>query len=504
MPPRIYSDVGAFNQLKHAVTLHEAAGRTTSAAFLLWFLETIYRMDDVAAEDAVCDGPNDEGVDALAVDDDQRQIVLFQAKWKEQLPGTLGDTDLKKFVGSRTNFVDKSAVERLINTTSSIELKRLLINNHVSDKLGQGYDLHTIFITNVTADAAGRKYIAAAESAGTPLDVWDLNRLAPVLKQLAAVDWFVSQPAKLKLSPRKFFVDGLSTNPRMVVGAVPATELVRLPGISDTRIFAQNVRLSLGRTRVNKEIESSVEDKAEHNDFLTFHNGLTVVAQHLSVRGGRLTMSDYSVCNGCQSLMVFFNNSKRLTPNLEVIVRFVRIDAKRELAASIAYRTNNQNPVTLRDQSANDATQLHLKAEFDGYFGEEATYGIKSGFAPTFTTPPGVSELLNEAAGQLLLALYVGEPSSAHQKFRVFGNLRGKIFRYGVAAPHIRLAQLMTAEVASSLGGIADERIRKYGLTRFLVLYLVGEMLRQEDDGIKLLENPLPYLRVRGGVGEAR
>jgi len=135
MSARIYSDPVAFDRLKQAVALYEATGRTTSAAFLLWFLETIYRMDDIAAEDAVCDGPNDEGVDALAVDDDQRQIVLFQAKWKEQLPGTLGDTDLKKFIGSRTNFTSKAAVEQLINTTSSIELKRLLGTNQVAYKV---------------------------------------------------------------------------------------------------------------------------------------------------------------------------------------------------------------------------------------------------------------------------------------------------------------------------------------------------------------------------------
>jgi hypothetical protein len=186
-----------------------------------------------------------------------------------------------------------------------------------------------------------------------------------------------------------------------------------------------------------------------------------------------------------------------------VIVRFVRVDSKqadvdRDLAASIAYRTNNQNPVSLRDQSANDSTQVHLKADFDQYFGEGSTYGIKRG------APSTAPELPNEYAGQLLLALYTREPWNSHQKYRIFGNLYGEIFRYGISASHIRLAQLMAEKVTIALGGISNERVRKYGLTRFVVLYLVGECLRQEADGVKLLEEPLPYLRIRGGAGETR
>jgi hypothetical protein len=427
---------------------------------------------------------------------------VFQAKWKDKLPGTLGDTDLKKFVGTRAHFANEDAFNRKLASTTNGELKRLLTKHDVVDRIRQGYEVRQIFVANVTADTNGVAYIRAAEAAGTPLDVWDLNRLAPLLKRLDT-EWFVAEPARLVLSVGKFFVDGAKNDPRMVVGAVPATELVCLPGMSDTRIFAQNVRLSLGKTRVNQEIEKSVRNKGEHPDFLSFHNGLTVVATNLKVRGRTLTMTDYSVCNGCQSLVTFFNNRSALTPNLEVMVRFVRVGTSsdstdRDLAASIAYRTNYQHPVSLRDQSANDSTQIQLKEEFDGYFGEVAIYAIKRGVKSS------VEELPNEIAGQLLLALYTGQPWSSHQEYRVFGNLYHEIFRYGISAAHIRLAQLVANEVSIAVEGISNERIRKYGLTRFVVLYHLGEVLRQEPDGVKLLDQPLPYLRVRGGGGEGR
>lgn len=384
----------------------------------------------------------------------------------------------------------------MLGSTTSIELKRLLTAGDVAAKIGHGYTVRPIFVSNVAADASGRPYIGIAISAGAELDVWDLERLAPVLEQLDR-DWFVPEEVHLAMSPGKFFVDGPRRMPTMVVAVLPALELVKLPGIGDTRAFAQNVRLGLGGTRVNQEITRTVQAKPEHVSFLTFHNGLTVVAKSLSVRSNRIRMKDFSVCNGCQSLVILHAQRAHLTSDLELLVRFVRVGDDRDLAASISYRTNNQNPVSLRDQSANDAVQVQLQAEYDSLFGPGATYGIKA----SATRPAG--ELPNEQAGQMLLALYNGQPWSAHQKYRVFGDLKEAIWRYGIAASHVRLAQLLSIEAGVAVRALSNERVRKYGLTRFLVLYLIGEVLREEPDGRSLLDSPGAYLE-QGAAGRTR
>lgn len=494
MSKRITSDPAAFAELEALVKNHEAAGRTDSAAFLIWFLQTIYRMDETDAQDAVCDRRADMGVDALTVNDDSEEVVLFQSKRKEKVPSTLGDSDLKAFVGALTQFKTKAAIEKVTATTENIELKNLLTAHKVADKVEQGYAVRLIFIANVTADANAIRYITVAQGSGISLDLWDLGRIAPVLKQLQK-EWFVEEPAKLKIIPDKSFVDGARSNPRMIFAAIPARQLVTLPGIDDTRIFAQNVRLGLGRTRVNKEILASVQLKDEHPQFLTFHNGLTMIAQELKLRGGTIHLNKYSVCNGCQSLLTFYDNRKLLTQDLEVLVRIVRVGDQRETAESIAYRTNNQNAISLRDLSANDNTQIQLKAEFDQLFGDRITYVIKRGEATA------KNELQNEDAGQLLLALFSRQPWSAHQKYKIFGDLKSQIFAYGINAPHIRLAQLVAGEIDKLLTTVTNERIRKYALTRYILVFLIGELLRAESDGQHLLENPRPYLFVKGAKG---
>lgn len=495
MPKQVRTDPRTFKNLEAAVLSYHVAGRTESAALLIWFLENVFRLSDIEAVDAVCDASGDMGVDALYVNDEQQEIVLFQAKRKTKLPSTLGDTDLKKFVGTLPNFRTASSIRKMIATTKNADFKRLLIENDIANKVQSGFKPTLIFVANITADAAATAFVEASNTSGTAIDLWDLARLKPVLEQLAA-EWCVNKEFKTRVRSDQSFVDGDRTAPKMILAALPASELVKIPGIDDYRVFAQNVRLSLGRTRVNREIDESVRTKAEHDRFLTFHNGLTIVAKELSLSGGWLRMNSYSVCNGCQSLLAFYRNRKALTPKLNILVRFVKVGEDRSLSEEIAYRTNNQNPISLRDLSANDATQVQLKNEFDKLFGEDSTYAIKRGVHAA--TP----ELPNELAGQLILALYAAKPWSAHQKYRVFGDLYGQIFAYGIGAPQIRLAQLVSSEIEGLLPSkISSERIRKYGLTRFLALYLVGQVLRQESDGRHLLEEPLPYLRVKRGAG---
>ena len=485
---RVISNSKHFDALETASKAFEASGRTDSAALLLWFLQTIYRLEDVEAEDAVCDQKHDQGIDALVVNNEQRQIVLVQAKRKQKLPSTLGDTDLKQFVGALQQFVSEASVLKLISTTQNPELVKLLTSLDVAKKIDQGYTLRPIFLTNVAAGTDATNYLSIAKDAGFDINLWDLTRLGPVLDQLAQ-EWFVSDPVRLRLAENKYFLIGPKTAPKLVFAAISAKELVAMPGISDTRIFAQNVRLGLGDTRVNDEIVRSVETKSDHPGFLTYHNGLTIVAKHIQIiRGQMLSLKEYSVCNGCQSLLTFFQNRNHLTDRLEVLVRVVQVGEDRRLAERIAYRTNNQNAISLRDLSANDAGQVRLKASFDDAYASFSTYVIKRG--EESTTPP----LNNEFAGQLVLALYVGQPFAAHQKYRVFGDLENLIFNYDITAPRIRLAQLSGEVVATQSEHLKRERVRKYGLTKFLLLYLLGEVLREEDAGKTLLSDPGKYL----------
>src|SRR5262249_52721162 len=155
-----------FQKLNEFVKPYGAVGRTDSAALLIWFLETIFRLDETEAQDAVCDRKHDAGIDAVSVRDEENELVLFQARRKQKLPATLGDVDLKEFVGSLQQFKTEKSIKGLISTTHNEELKNLLTTQFVAEKIGAGYNIRPIFVCNVAANADAKNYLRHALASG--------------------------------------------------------------------------------------------------------------------------------------------------------------------------------------------------------------------------------------------------------------------------------------------------------------------------------------------------
>ena len=65
-----------YSKLKPVLAPFEAKGRGESIAFLSWFLENIFRLDEVTADDAICDRPNDRGIDGIYVDHTLEEISV--------------------------------------------------------------------------------------------------------------------------------------------------------------------------------------------------------------------------------------------------------------------------------------------------------------------------------------------------------------------------------------------------------------------------------------------
>src|SRR6266851_5017176 len=88
---------------------HAVKQRTESRQFLAWFLENFYRLEGSEIDDCICDGSYDKGLDGIYVNEQLAQIDVFQAhlvKGKK----TQGDTSLKEFKGTLSQFEDAKAV----------------------------------------------------------------------------------------------------------------------------------------------------------------------------------------------------------------------------------------------------------------------------------------------------------------------------------------------------------------------------------------------------------
>jgi hypothetical protein len=286
--------------------------------------------------------------------------------------------------------------------------------------------------------------------------------------------------------PTSVLLDGST---RVAVGFVPAKELIALPGITDLTLFAPNVRLGLGKTRVNKELERTVTTAEEHALFPAYHNGLTVLTHRLKVNGNVLNLDGVSVSNGCQSILTLHGNQGSLTDDLSLLVKVVQVDPHSDLPEKITYRANNQNSVDIRDQRSRDPIQRALQAEVEQLYDGEFGYAIRRG-----ETVNAKEVLTNEQAAQLAMAVYAEQPWNAVRKVRLFDEDYRKIFNRALDAHRLYLLHVISKVLGEARASLRSDLAASFASVRLTLAHLLAQVLRESERGRDLLEHPGRWL----------
>lgn len=491
---------GEWDIIEEEIAVHQIGNRTVSAALLAWFLNTVWRLDLPDVDDAICDGPGDKGIDALVVDGSLREITLFQSKHRISPDSAQGDKDLRNLIGAAAYFESAERVAALDASKPNQELRRLLKRFDIRSRVAEGSHVtRAVFLTNGVLDPSGEDYVRSMGAGPPVLDVWDAPRLAQLAERTRRPD-LRPERVTLRSTSRPTAVD-LGGGVKMAVGLVPVTELLALPGIADRTLFARNVRLGVGSTRVNRELTATVLDPAEHALFPAYHNGMTLLTRELEVRGSELTLNGVSVVNGCQSLLALDAHRADVSDDLRLLVKAVQVDPQSDVADTITYRTNNQNAVDIRDQRSTDLIQRDLQAQVRESYGPLLGYAIRAG-----DRPGGREVLDNASAAQFVMAVYVGEPWNAVRKVRLFDQDYHRIFNRSIDAHRLFLIHELGKLIAESRSRLRPDLQASFASVRLTLTYLVARVLRESKAGARLLEEPerwLPDLLddVRADVG---
>jgi hypothetical protein len=457
-------------------------GRTESAAFLAWFLENILRLDDVEATGAICDGPSDRGVDAVYVDHDSSEVIFMQAKMRQNDARTVGDQPVRDFAGSVRQFVKPELVAAAIAEMPGSEIAKLLVRNKVAEHLREGYVVRSWFITNSTVDRHG---IRAAKA--TNVLIYDREAIASRYIEIDAPD-VVEGTAKFDVSDNGFVEFSAGDKAKLFLITAKAADFLKLGGIADGSLFAKNVRLSLGKTKVNKDIVKTVSEQSKHLFFPMYHNGITIICRKVET-GNQIKVTDYVVVNGAQSLTVLNQHKDKVSDDLRLVAKIIEVEGDEQFSQEITIASNNQNSIKPRDQQSTNPVQTRLEAEFDQIAFEGYRYVIKRGQDETGNA------IINEEAGRLLMAYDLCEPWSCHQIYKVFDTKHAEVFgRPAVTAWRIILLTKMMEKIQESLSTIDHLPIQRYRLTRYFILYAISCLLSEDGDAQEVLASPKALL----------
>jgi hypothetical protein len=376
-------------------------------------------------------------------------------------------------MASIQQFEEKSKVDSVVAGNADDELKKLITRTQLAELVAD-YRLIGVYVSNEMSNDDTRSYTAITPDLRVYDRVEIASRVIDIDAQEGRKGSFTFDTSYVE---PMFLLTGGADAESMYVFPARALQLVHMEGISDGSLFQSNVRHGLGNTSVNRSIRRSVADKSTHGDFVLFHNGIIILCSNvIKSDTDEITIEQYSVVNGAQSLTSFYDNKSKLTDDLRVLVRIVVVKDE-TLARTITENSNNQNAIKPRDLRSNHSIMIRLQKEMDAQPGNyffEIKRGEKS--------PTGSTVITNDVIGRALLSFDIREPWSAHQIYKVFDEKYSVIFgRPEVTADRIVFVHDLLRVVDKALPGVKNRPMASYTLTRYFLLYVLSRILRDNE-----------------------
>ncbi len=153
------------------------------------------------------------------------------------------------------------------------------------------------------------------------------------------------------------------------IGIVDASTIVEMmtneSGGLLSSIFYDNVRDYQGGNNVNKEIANTLSTDGK-DAFVILNNGITVVAEKITISRNLLTISNYQIINGCQTSHVLFENRNVLTSDVKVPLKLI-VSSDENLISKVIRSTNRQTEVKEQDLIAYTDFQKRLESYYASF-----------------------------------------------------------------------------------------------------------------------------------------
>lgn len=161
------------------------------------------------------------------------------------------------------------------------------------------------------------------------------------------------------------------------IGLLPYEQFLKIVSNDEQNllnVFEDNVRDFQGESNdVNSGIAQTIVSE-DSEIFSVLNNGVTIVANNISLTGNQFKITDYQIVNGCQTSNVLYNS--RDSENINKVNVPIKLIATTDddIKIRITLATNNQTPIKKEQLASLTQFQRRLEAYYAAYSGEERLY----------------------------------------------------------------------------------------------------------------------------------
>ncbi|EGR1070172.1 AIPR family protein [Vibrio cholerae] len=393
---------------------------------------------------------NDQGIDAIYINDESKEILLFNFKFRESFkPGQMQS--------SNEAFVSTKLVNCILNGNSNgLEGK---LKNLVDDAI-ERLNSNDVWKTSLYMLSNEAVPINNDETAIQQLkDFYDMEVISICLPQIKSMMSIRPMPISSELiidndALMSYSENTISTSKSYIV-RLNAADIIRITCknqelrnnyncerievLAKERIeygvLFDNVRGFVQKSKYNEAIARSL--KEDPTKFFMYNNGMTIVAKDIKaepVNGNkkvRISISDFQVLNGGQTLRTLHNFNAQDDSHIseflsksEVLVRIFNA-SNSDAVNKIAEYTNSQNSISNVDLKSLSTLQIQLEQLLDEH---DIIYSRKNGDTGMNDQKDYKYKISMELFGQILFAIQGNPEKSSNQKQHIFGKYYDDIF----------------------------------------------------------------------------
>ncbi|MDU4731781.1 AIPR family protein [Finegoldia magna] len=364
-----------YNQIKESLNEIKEINEyeNLSKAFIHWYLKNHLFMDDQEIGECIIDGSGDNGIDAIILNEEEKELTVMQFKFPVTSKGIneeISQGDILKTINGFNILINKSSTSE-----SNSQFKEY--KNKISDIDIFKFNIQFISF-NKGIEATANKELIDNFAKNFKKDFGsELNMKVHEKSTISNIYEKINRKNNLEinLSYKQLTsaYDIESMNIKSYVGLVNSKDLILSIEEYIETIFDENIRLYEGKTTVNNSIKSTASDPKESEMFYFYNNGITIICDKASNSPNKLSVSlkGVSIVNGCQTVTSIYELYKKskLQSGVDILTRIIEISDYNE-RMKITEFLNSQNPIKDRYFIANHTIirDLQKVLEDKGYY----------------------------------------------------------------------------------------------------------------------------------------
>lgn len=473
------------------------------AAYIIYYLAECELNE---ALDAVVDGSDDNGIDALIYSKRLKKFIMVQSKFSKKGNGEPESADILKFSKGITDLLS----EKYEIFNKKIQSKVPMIKEAL-DEFGTKYEC-------ILVDTHGAIELSkhSREMIDSLIKSIDNTNQEPLIKFERYGQNEIFSLLSKNLTDENIEMNIVLENWGIIEENEATAYYGTLNGsiINDlwinykNNLFHKNIRQGLGKTEVNKEILETLSTEPEK--FWYYNNGITIVCNKIEKNGkggasrkaGNFKLDQASIINGAQTISTI---GEALENSTFTDVDLIKIQARiievsdTEFKNKITRNNNRQNKIENIDFLSQESEQIRLKNEL---IVDDIVYSItrsnsfkasEKGFdieEATIALACNSKELEVVVQAKRGIGKFFEDPNSKLYK---------KLFNKGTKGIHVYNCVILVREIEKILKNqISEEKIRsgtRYGvmthLNRMIENYILNKMSLEKDHNLIEINQPL-------------